>query len=51
MGRYYVYPMLVPREWAGEKRNRLKEMLEEGYRVETWLACAECYKTRRLFTS
>jgi hypothetical protein len=51
VGRYYVYPMLVPREWAGEKRNRLMEILREDHRVETWLASAECRRTRRLFTS
>ena len=28
---YYVYPMLVPRAWAGEKRNRLMELLEHEY--------------------
>jgi len=46
---YYVYPMLVPREWAGEKRNRVMEILREAYKVRTWLASAEMYKTRRLF--
>ena len=43
---YYVYPMLVPRAWAGEKRNRLMELLEHEYKVESWLASAELYKTR-----
>ena len=46
---YYVYPMLVPREWAGEKRNRVMEILKQDYKVETWLASAEMYRTRRLF--
>ena len=43
---YYVYYMLVPRAWAGEKRNRLMELLEQEYKVESWMASAELYKTR-----
>jgi perosamine synthetase len=30
---YYGYTLLVPREWAGEKRNRLIKMLAEDYGV------------------
>jgi dTDP-4-amino-4,6-dideoxygalactose transaminase len=43
---YYVYPMLVPRDWAGEKRNRLMKILDEDYRVGSWMGSAELYKTR-----
>ena len=46
---YYVYPMLVPRTWAGEKRNRLMQILRDEYRVGSWMASAELYKTREYY--
>ena len=46
---YYVYPMLVPLHWAGEKRNRLMELLQQEYLVESWMASAELYKTRGFY--
>lgn len=46
---YYVYPMLVPPEWAGAKRDRLIQVLEADYRIESWLASAELYKTRGFY--
>jgi dTDP-4-amino-4,6-dideoxygalactose transaminase len=45
---YYLYAMLVPREWAGEKRNRLMEILEKDYQVGSMDADARMYKDRRL---
>jgi len=35
---YYLYSILVSREWAGEKRNRLTRMLREEYGVDTVVA-------------
>jgi dTDP-4-amino-4,6-dideoxygalactose transaminase len=35
---YYLYSILVSREWAGEKRNRLTKMLREEYGVDTVVA-------------
>ena len=46
---YYVYPMLVPRGWAGEKRDRFMQILEQDYKIGSWLASADNYRTRRLF--
>jgi len=43
---YYLYPILVPPDWAGEKRNRLMEVLEENHRVGSMDADAAMYKTR-----
>ena len=31
---YYFYHILLPREWAGEKRNHLTQILKEEYLVE-----------------
>jgi perosamine synthetase len=45
---YYLYPMLLPREWAGEKRDRLMEILERDYRVGSMDADAAMYKHRRI---
>lgn len=45
---YYLYPILVPREWAGEKRNHLMKMLEEDYEVGSMDADAGMYKVRRI---
>jgi len=41
---YYLYPILVPREWAGQKRDRLEEMLREDYNVGSFDADARIYK-------
>ncbi|HHX39284.1 MAG TPA: DegT/DnrJ/EryC1/StrS family aminotransferase [Armatimonadetes bacterium] len=35
---YYLYTCLVPKEWAGEKRDRLMAMLREEYGVNTVVA-------------
>jgi perosamine synthetase len=45
---FYLYPMQVPREWAGEKRNRLMEILERDYLVGSMDADARMYKDRRI---
>lgn len=35
---YYLYTLLVPEDWAGEKRNKLMELLREDYGVNTVVA-------------
>jgi len=35
---YYLYTLLVPREWAGEKRDRLLALLREEFGVNTVIA-------------
>ena len=42
---YYVYPVLVPRDWAGEKRDRLVDVLAEDYNLLTWDNSAQLYRT------
>jgi len=41
---YYLYPILAPREWAGQKRDRLEEMLREDYNVGSFDADVRIYK-------
>lgn len=41
---YYLYPILVPPDWAGEKRDRLEKMLVEDYNVGCFDADARLYK-------
>ncbi len=38
MHSYYLYTLLVPREWAGDRRNRLMALLREKYQVDTVVA-------------
>jgi len=45
---YYLYPILVPREWAGEKRNHIMQILRDEYLVGTMNAGASTYKLHRL---
>ena len=33
MHTYYLYTLLVPKEWAGEKRDRLMTRLREQYQA------------------
>ena len=41
---YYLYTILVPREWAGEKRDCLLNMLQEDYEVDTIVANPPTYQ-------
>ncbi len=41
---YYLYTILLPREWAGETRDKLLEMLKEDYGVETTVANPPTYQ-------
>ena len=41
---YYLYTILVPREWAGEKRGRLLRMLQDDYNVGTTVANPPTYQ-------
>jgi perosamine synthetase len=35
---YYLYTLLVPKEWAGHTRNRILQILREQYEVDTCVA-------------
>ncbi len=45
---FYLYPLLVPRDWAGEKRNLLIKILKEDFLVGSMDADAATYKHRQL---
>jgi perosamine synthetase len=45
---YYLYAILVPPEWAGERRNHLMRILEEDHNVGSMDADAGMYKARGL---
>jgi len=42
---YYLYTLLVPKAWAGEKRDRLMALLRDEYRVDTVVANPPCHTT------
>jgi dTDP-4-amino-4,6-dideoxygalactose transaminase len=42
---YYMYTILVPREWAGEKRDRLISLLDDEYDVECRIFNPPVHKT------
>ena len=42
---YYMYTVLVPREWAGEKRDRLIALLDDEYDVECRIFNPPTHKT------
>ena len=42
---YYLYTILVPREWAGEKRNQLCEIMKEEYNVGCVIANPPVHST------
>jgi perosamine synthetase len=37
---YYMYTVMVPKEWAGTKRNQLMALLRDEYKVDTCIANA-----------
>jgi perosamine synthetase len=41
---YYMYNLLVPKDWAGEKRDRLMALLKRDYGVETVVANPPVYQ-------
>lgn len=41
---YYLYPILLPPEWAGEKCDRVTKMLAEDYNIGSFDADARIYK-------
>jgi len=41
---YYLYNILVPKEWAGEKRNRVMQLLKDDYGVNTVVANPPSYQ-------
>ena len=42
---YYLYNVLVPKEWAGEKRDQLMALLRKEYGVDTVVANPPVYQT------
>jgi dTDP-4-amino-4,6-dideoxygalactose transaminase len=42
---YYLYNVLVPKEWAGAKRDKLMAVLKQEYGVDTIVANPPVYKT------
>ena len=42
---YYLYNVLVPKEWAGAKRDQLMAMLRQEYGVDTVVANPPVYQT------
>jgi dTDP-4-amino-4,6-dideoxygalactose transaminase len=42
---YYLYNVLVPREWAGDRRDQLMTMLKQEYGVDTVVANPPVYQT------
>ena len=45
---YYVYTCYVPKEWAGEKRDRLMRMLRDDYRVGSEVLNRPTYQQKPL---
>jgi len=41
---YYLYNILVPKEWAGEKRDRVIQTLKDDYGVDTVVANRPAYQ-------
>ncbi len=44
---YYLYTCLVPKDWAGEKRDQLIKRMDEVYSVKLLVANPPVYKTRK----
>lgn len=44
-GSFYLYTILVPKEWAGEKRDQLMTILKEQYKVECVVANPPVHNT------
>jgi perosamine synthetase len=42
---YYLYTLLVPKAWAGEKRNRLLKLLHDEYQVNAIVANPPAHST------
>ncbi len=42
---YYLYNLLVPKDWAGSKRDQLMAMLRKDYGVDTVVANPPAYQT------
>jgi len=42
---YYLYTILAPKEWAGEKRDRLMKLLQDEYKVECIVANPPVHNT------
>ncbi len=42
---YYLYTCLVPEAWAGEKRDRVREIMDEEYGISCVVANPPCYRS------
>ena len=45
---YYLYTLLVPRSWAGAKRDRVLEILKQEFRIEGMIANPPVYESSGL---
>ena len=45
---YYLYTCLAPKEWAGEKRDRLMRMMDEEFGVKCLVANPPCFEARKV---
>lgn len=45
---YYLYTVLVKRDWAGERRNDLMNIMEEEFGIKCIVANRPCYKDRKI---
>ena len=48
---YYLYTLLVPRSWAGEKRDRILEIMKRDFKIEAVVANAPVYESSSLLRS
>lgn len=44
---YYLYTCLVPKEWAGAKRDQFMQVMSEVYGVKCLVANPPCYQARK----
>ena len=45
---YYLYTVLVKKEWAGEKRDKVIEIMDKKYGIKCIVANPPCYQTRKI---
>ena len=45
---YYLYTVLVPENWAGEKRNQVIETMDRQYGIKCIVANRPCYQDRKI---
>lgn len=45
---YYLYTVMVPEAWAGEKRDKIIEIMEHKFGIKCIVANRPCYQDRRI---